>query len=259
MGKLEATLRSEITRLARKELRPVIGPLAAQVRALSREVRALRSETQRLTRATRKLESERAAKVARLTVPERELATSRMSAGLIKKLRGRHGITQQQLAQLVGVSAAAVQSWEQGIARPTGENRVALVALRKLGAADIVKLMEQKGIAKAKRRPRTRVRAATAPSRTQAAKRKVTRMAKKKAARKKVAKKKVAKKKAARKAPKRKAAKKKKVARKAPKRKVAKKKAAKKAPKRKVAKKKAAKKAPKRKAAKKKTKAKRRK
>jgi DNA-binding transcriptional regulator YiaG len=202
MGKLEATLKSEIMRLARREVRPVLGPLVAQVRALSRQVRALTADTQRLTRATRKLETERSAKVAQLKVPDTELATSRMSAGLIKKLRGRHGITQQQLALLVGVSAAAVQSWEQGIARPTGDNRVALVALRKLPPADVTKLMEQKGIAKAKRRPRTRMAKAAAPAKKTAKKaghpKKVAKKAKRKVAKK--AKRKVGRPKAAKKA-----------------------------------------------------------
>lgn len=164
MGKLEATLKSEISRLARREIRLAQGPLVAQIRTLSRRVRALTTETQRLNRATRKLESARAATAAELKVPQSELASSRMSPGLIKKLRGRHSITQQQLAQLVGVSAAAVQSWEQGIARPTGNNREALVALRKMAAAEVAKLMGQKGIAKAKRRPRTRIRSAAKPA-----------------------------------------------------------------------------------------------
>ncbi len=156
MGKIESTLKSEIGRLARKEVRPALAPVNEQVRALSRQVRSLQNEVQRLTRTLGKVQSGRpAAPKAKLEVPEEDLASSRMSPGLIKKLRGRHKITQQQLAALVGVSAAAVQSWEQGIARPTGENRAALVALRRMSTADVRSMMDQKGIAEAKRRPRT--------------------------------------------------------------------------------------------------------
>ena len=158
MGKIEETLKSEIGRLARKEVRPALAPVNEQVRALSRQVKSLQNDVQRLTRTLGKVESARPAKAkAKLEVPEEDLASSRMSPGLIKKLRGRHAITQQQLASLVDVSAAAVQSWEQGIARPTGDNRAALVALRRMSTADVRSLMEHKGIAEAKRRPRTSV------------------------------------------------------------------------------------------------------
>jgi DNA-binding transcriptional regulator YiaG len=58
---------------------------------------------------------------------------ARVSALLIKKLRARLGITQGELATLIGVSTSAVGSWEYGKAKPEGHNREALVALRKLG------------------------------------------------------------------------------------------------------------------------------
>ncbi|MFW6154125.1 MAG: helix-turn-helix domain-containing protein [Planctomycetota bacterium] len=171
MGKIEETLKSEIGRLARKEVRPALAPVNEQVRALSRQVRSLQKDVQRLTRTLDKVESARsAAPKAKLEVPEEDVASSRMSPGLIKKLRGRHGITQQQLAALVDVSAAAVQSWEQGIARPTGENRTALVALRRMSTSEVRSLMEQKGIAAAKRRPRTSVGAPAEPTAPKTAK-----------------------------------------------------------------------------------------
>jgi DNA-binding transcriptional regulator YiaG len=155
---MEETLKSEIGRLARKEVRPVLAPVNEQLRALSRQVRSIQNDVQRLTRALGKVESALpVAQKAKLEVPQEDLVSARMSPGLIKKLRGRHAITQQQLAALVGVSAAAVQSWEQGIARPTGENRAALVALRRLSTADVRSMMGDKGIAEAKRRPRTSV------------------------------------------------------------------------------------------------------
>jgi len=56
----------------------------------------------------------------------------RLSPALIRKLRARLGITQGELATLVGVSTSAVGFWEYGKAKPEGHNREALVALRKL-------------------------------------------------------------------------------------------------------------------------------
>ena len=62
---------------------------------------------------------------------------ARISPGLIKKLRARLGITQGDLATLVGVSTSAVGFWEYGKAKPEGRNREALVALRKLGKREV--------------------------------------------------------------------------------------------------------------------------
>ncbi|NLF30459.1 MAG: helix-turn-helix domain-containing protein [Planctomycetes bacterium] len=158
MGKIEETLKSEIGRLVHKEVRPALEPVHEQVRALSRQVRSLENDVQRLTRTLGKVQSARPVQArGKLEVAEKDLLSARMSPGLIKKLRGRHGITQQQLAALVDVSAAAVQSWEQGIAKPTGDNRSSLVALRRMSTSDVRSMMERKGVAEAKRRPRTSV------------------------------------------------------------------------------------------------------
>jgi len=71
-----------------------------------------------------------------VAAPE-EVKAARISSGLIKRLRKRLGITQGELAALVGVSTSAVGSWEYGKAKPEGHNREALVALRKLGKREV--------------------------------------------------------------------------------------------------------------------------
>ena len=69
---------------------------------------------------------------------------ARVSALLIKKLRARLGITQGDLATLVGVSTSAVGFWEYGKAKPEGHNREALVALRKLGRREVAGILAAK-------------------------------------------------------------------------------------------------------------------
>ena len=165
MGKMESILKSEISRLARREIRPLVNPMRRQLRSLLREVVVLRRQTSRMVRTTSRLEQAQMEHVGELSVPEPELQRARMSPGLIKKLRGKLGITQGQLAALIDASAAAVQSWEQGIARPGGTNKASIVALRKLGRRDVAKLLEDKGIGKPGRKPRTELpaKAAKAP------------------------------------------------------------------------------------------------
>ncbi len=206
MGKLETVLKGETIRLARREIRPLVVPLQRQVRALTRQVRALEAETHRLARLVAKQEKARVVNISQLTVDEGELKGSRLSPGLIKKLRQKVGITQQQLASLVGVSAAAVQSWEQGVAKPAGDNRGTLIALRRLGRGDVLKLLRERGIGKPDRKPRTGTPAKKTAKR-KAAKKAVKGKAAKKPAKRKAAKKTV-KRKAAKKTVKRKGAKK---------------------------------------------------
>jgi len=137
MGKMEQTLKSEITRLAKKQVRATCLPLARDVRRLKRTVSALRKTVAVLARLGTELQTERQAQRAKLVVVPEEVKAARVSPRLIKKLRARLGITQGELATLVGVSGSAVGAWEYGKAKPEGHNREALVALRKLGRREV--------------------------------------------------------------------------------------------------------------------------
>jgi len=144
MGKMEQTLKSEITRLARKEMRATYPPLARDVRRLKRTVSALRKTVAVLVKLRAELQAERTAARARLAAAPEEVKVARLSPLLVKKLRRRLGITQGELATLVGVSGSAVGSWEYGKARPEGHNREALVALRKLGRREVRRILAAK-------------------------------------------------------------------------------------------------------------------
>jgi len=137
MGKMEQMLKSEITRLAKKQVRAACLPLAKNVRQLKRVVSRLRKTAATLARLGAEYQAQRMTDQARLEVSPEEVKASRLSPGLIKKLRARLGITQGELATLVGVSTSAVGFWEYGKAKPEGRNREALVALRKLGRREV--------------------------------------------------------------------------------------------------------------------------
>jgi DNA-binding transcriptional regulator YiaG len=144
MGKVEQTLKSEITRLAKKQVRATCLPLARDVRRLKRTVSALRKTVAVLARLGTELQTERQAQHAKLAVAPEEVKAARLTPWLIRKLRARLGITQGELATLVGVSTSAVGSWEYGKARPEGHNREALVALRKLGRREVARILAAK-------------------------------------------------------------------------------------------------------------------
>ena len=143
-GQDRATLKAEITRLAKKQVRAANLPLARDVRRLKRTVSALHKTVVVLSRLGAELQAERAAERSKLAAAPEEVKAARISPGLIKKLRSRLGVTQGELATLVGVSQSAVGSWEYAKAKPEGHNREALVALRKLGKREVQKILALK-------------------------------------------------------------------------------------------------------------------
>jgi DNA-binding transcriptional regulator YiaG len=100
-------------------------------------VSVLRKTVAVLARLGAELQAQRTAERSKLAAAPEEVKVARISPGLIKKLRARLGITQGDLATLVGVSTSAVGFWEYGKAKPEGRNREALVALRKLGKREV--------------------------------------------------------------------------------------------------------------------------
>jgi DNA-binding transcriptional regulator YiaG len=159
MGKMEQMLKSEITPLAREQLRTTCLPLARDVRRLKRTVSALRKTVAILAKLGTEWQAERTAERAKMAAAPEEVKAARLSPDLIKKLRARLGITQGELATLVGVSTSAVGSWEYGKAKPEGHNREALVALRKLGRREVRGILATKAEASPRKaKGRTRVR-----------------------------------------------------------------------------------------------------
>jgi len=144
MGKMEQTFKYEITRLAKKQLRVTCLPLARDVRRLKRTVSALCRTVTVLAKLGAELRAQRTAERAKLAAAPEEMKTARISPLLIKKLRKRLGISQSELATLIGVSTNAVGFWEQSKSRPTDRNRGALVALRKLGRREVAGILAAK-------------------------------------------------------------------------------------------------------------------
>ena len=141
MAKIELAIKDAIHRGARRQLRLVTVPLRREVRRLRRMVSVLRRDVSALKDVASTWE--RAARATPWTaqVSEEAVKAARLSAGLIKKLRTRLGLSQAALARLAGVSPGAVVHWERGGVVPSGERRRALVGLRKLGRREVKRLL----------------------------------------------------------------------------------------------------------------------
>ena len=61
----------------------------------------------------------------------------------LQHLRAAKGMTQEQLAMLLGVSRQAVSKWEKGTSDPSTHNLIALAELYGVDAATLIKSVER--------------------------------------------------------------------------------------------------------------------
>jgi DNA-binding transcriptional regulator YiaG len=146
MGKLEGTIKSEIVRLAKREMRKTSVPLRRNLRLLKKTVSQIRRAVLALKRSTAYQQKELKKRKMPLEAPPEEVKKSRFSPRLIRSLRKSLGITQKELAILTGVTVGAAHQWEIGKFKPKGEKKAVMVALRKLGRRDVRKLLEERAI-----------------------------------------------------------------------------------------------------------------
>ena len=143
MGKLEATIKSEIVRLAKREIRSTLVPLGRDVRLLKSTVSQARKAILVLERLAAQQQKELEKKKIPLEATPEEVKKSRFSPRLIRSLRKHLGISQKELAILSGVTVGAVHMWESGKFRPKDEKKALIVGLRKLHRRDVRKLLKK--------------------------------------------------------------------------------------------------------------------
>jgi DNA-binding transcriptional regulator YiaG len=161
MGKLEGIIKSEIVRLAKREVRKISGPLGRDVRLLKSMVSQFRKAVLALQRITANQQKELEKGKMVLEAPPEEVKESRFSPRLIRSLRRHLGITQKELAILTGVTVGAAHLWESGQFKPSMKKKAVMVALRKLGRREARKLLEGKGTQKAEKKVPSRRRKRT--------------------------------------------------------------------------------------------------
>jgi DNA-binding transcriptional regulator YiaG len=142
MGKLESIIKSEIQRLAKREIRSAFIPLRREVRAMRLKVSSLSKGIGSLNRMTKELHLEEAK--PKLEATPEEVKASRLTPDRIRRLRKKLDISMRELGILTGASLGAVLSWEKGKFKPRGEKKAALVALRKVRKRDVRKILEEK-------------------------------------------------------------------------------------------------------------------
>jgi len=156
MGKVESTIRSEILRLAKREVRGFFLPLRRELRAMKLKLSGLSKSFSFVDRVAKEKLREDESRKLKLEASPEEVKVSRLTPERIRKLRKKLGISQRELGILTGVTIGAVGLWEKGKFRPAMDKKSTLVALRKLRKRDVRKILAGKAQEMEKKKPRAR-------------------------------------------------------------------------------------------------------
>jgi DNA-binding transcriptional regulator YiaG len=128
-----AVLKSEISRLARRELKAEVSQVRKQVSQHRSQIAALKREVQAL-RKQLKAQARTSNRAGRDATEDTGFQTQlRFRAGGFAKLRQRLGLSANDLGKLIGVSGQSVYHWEQGKSRPRASQLPAIAAVRRMG------------------------------------------------------------------------------------------------------------------------------
>ena len=146
MPNIASILKSEISRVARKELRgetvglkKAVAGHRSEIAALKRRVQALEQQFARMSKLTKK--------AVPIVADEVSGKSPRFSAKSLASQRRRLGLSAHDCGLLVGASGQSVYNWEDGTTEPRETNRLAVAALKTMSKKDAIARLEALRIA----------------------------------------------------------------------------------------------------------------
>ena len=131
MPNIATALKSEIARVARKEVRgetqglkKTIAPFRTEIAALKRRVLELERLVRKVGKVTKKITS--------IQAPDDDTSHRFSAKGLLKH-RQTLGLSAKDVGILIGASALSVYKWERGENRPRDKHIAAIAQLRTMG------------------------------------------------------------------------------------------------------------------------------
>lgn len=144
MTNLASALKSEVARLARKELRSETEGLKKTVAVQRTELAALKRRTLELEKALKAL-TRLANRSGRSKAAEPEQASEghlRFRPSGMAANRKRLGLSAADFGLLVGASGQSVYLWESGKTKPSAASLAAIAALRGVGKREVASRLE---------------------------------------------------------------------------------------------------------------------
>lgn len=141
MSTLSSIFKSEVSRLARKELRKEFDQLRKMVSSQRSEIASLKRRLDVLERQASQTQKTISKFVA--AEPEPDAANIRFRADGFKSHRERLELSAREVGLLIGASQLSVYKWEQGRSRPGASHLAAIARLRKMGKREAHKKLSE--------------------------------------------------------------------------------------------------------------------
>ncbi len=146
MPNLATALKEEIRRLARKEIKAMVGTTQKAVAQYRRDIATLKRQLVQQEKNVEKLRKRLLAQGGeRAVLAEEPLSGARFSARSVKAQRRRLALSAVNYGKLVGVSALTIYNWESGKSRPRKTQLSAVVAIRGIGKRKAEKRLKSLG------------------------------------------------------------------------------------------------------------------
>ncbi len=138
MANIASLLKSEITRLARKESRTETEQLKKAVARYRADIAMLKRQNAELVQRVGRMETLLARSAPAQALPAAAgNGQMRFRADGLRKLRERLELSAPVLAGILGVSPQTIYNWESKATRPDKEMLARIVALRKMGKREV--------------------------------------------------------------------------------------------------------------------------
>ncbi len=159
MANLAATLKEEIQRLARKEIKAQTGTTKQAVAQYRREIAKLKRDLREQEKKINFLTKQEQKRLGHTPAAEEPGEDVRFSARSVKAQRSRLGLSAKGYGKLVGVSPLTIYNWELGKTRPQKAQLASLIAVRGIGKREALAKLELLKAEAEKAAPKTRKKA----------------------------------------------------------------------------------------------------
>lgn len=130
---LAAAFKSEIARVARKESRGETQSLKKASSQYRTDIAALKRRVVELERLVARLGKHQAKAMPPRELAEKPASALRFSATGLAAQRKRLGLSEKEVATLLGVSDQSIRKWENGQSHPRASQLPGIARLRKMG------------------------------------------------------------------------------------------------------------------------------
>jgi DNA-binding transcriptional regulator YiaG len=142
MPNMAVVLRDEIRRLARREIRAMVGSTQKAVARYRREIAHLKRLLNKQEKNVSRLQQQVCQQQELPAGEEEPLEGVRFSARSVRAQRQRLGLSAADYGRLIGVTALTVYNWESGKSRPRKAQLANLVAVRGIGKREAAERLQ---------------------------------------------------------------------------------------------------------------------